>query len=217
MNTGWGEFIAAFTMFFVSHALPVRPAIKAWITALIGARGFTLAYSALSVAMLTWIIIAAGRAPLVVLWPLTEPARWLALGCMLAAVLLFTVSIGRPNPLSFGGRKGAFDPRNPGIIGWIRHPLLGVLFLWSVGHLIANGTLAHVILFGAFALFSLLGVRLIDRRKRRALGARWRILAAPSRRIAPSLNGVLRLAGGFALYRLLLWAHGPVIGAWPLG
>ncbi|MCB1349216.1 MAG: NnrU family protein, partial [Maritimibacter sp.] len=43
---GWGEYILAFAVFFASHALPVRPAIKARIVARIGARGFSLAYSA---------------------------------------------------------------------------------------------------------------------------------------------------------------------------
>jgi len=44
---GWFEYAAAFTVFFISHSVPVRPRIRARLVALMGARGFTLAYSAL--------------------------------------------------------------------------------------------------------------------------------------------------------------------------
>ena len=64
----WGEFLAAFAVFFLSHSIPVRPKVKSRIVAKIGALGFTLLYSALSIAVLTWIISAAGRAPFIEIW-----------------------------------------------------------------------------------------------------------------------------------------------------
>ncbi len=66
--SGWGEFISAFAVFLLSHAIPVRPAVKGWVVARIGARGFTIGYSVLSTAILVWLIGAAGRAPFVVVW-----------------------------------------------------------------------------------------------------------------------------------------------------
>ena len=38
----WAEFILAFAAFFVSHSVPVRPPVKAWLQAHLGQRGFTL-------------------------------------------------------------------------------------------------------------------------------------------------------------------------------
>lgn len=219
MAGGWGEFIAAFAAFFSTHVLFVRPAVKRPVVAAIGPRGFTLAYSAVSVAVLSGIVVAAIRAPVVVLWSDTTLARHTALALMLVASVLFTLAIGRPNPLSFGGAHDErFDPARPGLIGWIRHPLLWVLFIWSLAHILANGTLSYVIMFGAFALFALAGVKVIDRRKRRLLGAgEWARLAAGPRRLSPTRDGLVRLVAGVALYALLLWLHGPVIGVDPLG
>lgn len=68
MLMGWLEFTAAFLVFFLSHSLPVRPPLKPWLQARLGRVGFTLFYSLLSLAVLAWLIGAAGRAPFVPLW-----------------------------------------------------------------------------------------------------------------------------------------------------
>lgn len=38
---------------------------------------------------------------------------------------------------------------------WVKHPMLTGVFLWAIGHLLANGDLASVLLFGAFGLYTL--------------------------------------------------------------
>ncbi|MDV7142301.1 NnrU family protein [Tropicimonas sp. TH_r6] len=217
MPSGWGEFLAALVFFLVSHSIPVRPPVKAALVARLGASGFTLAYSALSLVALVWLIGAAGRAPVVMLWDWAPWQNHATFTAMALATVLAALAIGRPNPLSFGGaRNEDFDPAAPGIVGWARHPLLVALLLWSVGHLLPNGQLAHVLLFGLFAGFCLLGMRLIDRRKRREMGAEeWRRLASGTPAIRPTRAGLLRLAAGAAVYGLLLLAHGPVIGIHP--
>ena len=60
---GWFEFALAYVVFFLSHSLPVRPPLRPRLQARLGASGFTLAYSVLSLAVLSWLIGAAGRAP----------------------------------------------------------------------------------------------------------------------------------------------------------
>ncbi|MEZ5720729.1 MAG: NnrU family protein [Paracoccaceae bacterium] len=215
---GWGEYILAFAVFFASHALPVRPAIKSRIVARTGARGFSLAYSALSVAVLAWLIVAAGRAPFVELWPRAAWQSWVPfLGNALAAVVV-ALAIGRPNPLSFGGaRNQEFDPNHAGIVGWMRHPLLVAIGLWAGAHVVPNGDLAHVLLFGTFLGFAGLGMRMIDRRKRRQLGAEWARLAQTTARLQVTPAGLARVAAGLALWVGLLLLHSPVIGLspWP--
>jgi uncharacterized membrane protein len=81
--------------------------------------------------------------------------------------------------LSFGGRAHQeFDPEKPGIAGITRHPLLWAFVLWSASHLLPDGDLAHVVLFGGFAVFALLGMVAMDKRFRRTLGnADWERLA----------------------------------------
>ncbi len=215
--SGWLEFALAFLAFFASHAIPVRPGVKSRLVARIGARGFTLAYSTLSLGVLTWLIGAAARAPYVEIWPRVLWQTHIPLSIMALACVIIALALLRPNPLSFGGARNAdFDPDHPGIIGWMRHPLLVALALWSGAHIVPNGDLAHVILFGTFFAFSLLGMKLIDRRKSRQLGDDWGRLTKTARRIEITPGGIIRVCLGLGLYAALLMLHAPVIGISPL-
>jgi uncharacterized membrane protein len=218
---GWGEFGLAMGVFLFSHAVPVRPPVRPWAVARLGPRGFTLAYSALSLAVLAWLIVAAGRAPVVLLWDWAPWRNHVTLAVMLPVCLILALAIGRPNPFSFGGaHDDRFDPARPGVVGLTRHPLLAALALWAGAHLLANGDLAHVLLFGVFAGFAVAGRGLIDRRKRRALGPDWDRLrgamAARRRTLAPDRDTVLRLAAGVALYAALILLHPVLFGVSPL-
>jgi uncharacterized membrane protein len=228
--SSWAEFVAAFAVFLLSHAIPARPQVRAALIAALGERWFLACYSVFALAVLAWLIVAAGRAPFVVLWPfetwqMAAPNLVMPLVCVLAAF-----GVGAANPLSFGGNPSrAFDPDHPGIVGLVRHPLLWAIGLWAGAHLVPNGDLAHVILFGFFVAMALLGMVIIDRRKQRQLGcARWATLAANTSFVpfVALLSGrwrprsltidVKRLAIGLAVWLALLLAHAPVIGVSPL-
>ncbi len=219
---GWSEFVAAYAVFFLSNALPVRAPLRPFLQARLGRGGFTLAYSLLSLAALAWLIGAAQRAPHVPLWDWAPWQLRVPLVVMLPVCLLLATSIARPNPLSFGGaRNDRFDPARPGIVRLTRHPLLLALALWAAAHVVPNGDLAHVILFGTFAGFALLGGRLVDRRKQRELGAEWhrlRSAIATAPLPSPALSGSvgLRLSAGLSLYVMLIWLHPVLFGVSPL-
>ncbi|SNR73006.1 NnrU protein [Puniceibacterium sediminis] len=143
---------------------------------------------------------------------------------MAAACVLISFAIARPSPLSFSGaRNDQFDAAHPGITRWVRHPLLAALALWALAHLVPNGDLAHVILFGVFAGFALLGMRIVDRRKRREMGPeRW---AAMRQSIAKGplvprpaswRGAAFRAVFAAVLYVGLLGAHPVVLGVSPL-
>lgn len=221
---GWIEFSLAMMVFLLSHALPVRPPIKPWLVARLGVRGFTLAYSAASIVILIWIIRAASRAPFVELWA-TQP--WMVhvtMTVMGLVCILLALSVAAPNPFSFGGmRNASFDPQKPGVVRFVRHPLLLALSLWSFAHLLVNGDLAHMILFGVFGAFALAGGKLINARCKRRLADSYNPLLAEAKK-APKLNPwpnafvpLRRAALGVLIYGVLLWLHGTVIGVylWP--
>lgn len=225
--SGWGSFILAAAAFFLSHTIPVRSSVKPWIVARIGAKGFGLIYSILSLVIFVWLIVAANRAPYVPLW---EKAAWMpyvTISIMFVVCLMLSFSIARPNPFSFGGvRNESFEPAHPGIVRLTRHPLLVALALWSFAHLLPNGDLSHVILFAAFGIFALLGCKMINQRTRRKMSeagkdydALWVATRAGSlfSGCENSASVFLRLLGGLGLYVLLLSLHGPVIGVyvWP--
>ncbi len=219
----WAEFILAFLIFFASHSIPVRPPVKPWIVLRVGAKAFAILYSALSLAVLWWLIVAAGRAPYVELWPWAPWQSHVTLAVMLPVCLILAVSIARPNPFSFGGSANeAFDPNRPGIVRWTRHPLLMALALWATAHFVSNGDLAHVLLFGSFAAFALVGGRMVNRRRQREMGEQWQRLSMLVQRgnIIPRPSYIstfaIRIALGVGLFFALIAIHPFVIGVDPL-
>jgi uncharacterized membrane protein len=44
----------------------------------------------------------------------------------------------------------------------IRHPMLWGMFIWSVAHLLVNGDLASVVMFGSLGIWTLVQMRLIN-------------------------------------------------------
>lgn len=218
---GWGAFAAALAVFLLSHAIPVRPPVRPWLVARLGLRGYLLAYSLLSLAVLYWLIVAAGAAPYVEVIPPLPILRWVPMILMPVVCLIAVAGMRVCNPLSFGGMgPGPFDPAAPGVLAFSRHPLPLALALWSLAHMLANGDLAHVLLFGLFAGFAMLGMRLIDRRKQRDMGRDWHRLAANTRLLslrhgAELLRPVDMMLAG-VLFGILLFGHAAVIGVSPM-
>lgn len=219
---GWFEFIAAFVGFFLVHNGPTRPEVKPRLIALLSPRGFTLVYSLLSLAALYWVLMAAGRAPVIILWHWAPWQNYVPLSVMAVVLLILGLSIGRANPFSFGGGSSdQFDPNRAGIIRWTPHPIVMAMRLWALAHLVPNGTLAHVIVFGIFAGFTFLGTRLIDRRKKRE-NPEWQELRdqmALSPRFHPpsSRRGLaIRLVLAALAYVSLVHLHATLFGVSPL-
>ena len=89
-----------------------------------------------------------------------------------------------------------------------KHPMLLAVKFWALAHLLSNGMLADLILFGAFLAWAVLD--------RIAVGRRAVPRAIPGAP-ASALNDVIALGGGLALYLLfVLWAHRWLIGVAPL-
>ena len=89
-----------------------------------------------------------------------------------------------------------------------KHPMLLAVKFWATAHLLANGTLVDVLLFGAFlawAVFDRIAV------KRRTVPR-----ATPGAPPSPR-NDVIALVGGLAVYGVfLMWGHLWLIGVSPL-
>ena len=220
----WAEFTLAFLLFFLSHSIPVRPSVRSKLLAQLGASGFSISYSLLSLAVLYWLILATSRAPHVELWEWQLWQNQVPIITMLVAFWIVAMSIGRPNPFSFGGAKNeTFDPAKSGLVKWVRHPLLISILIWSLAHIIPNGDLAHILLFGTFACFSLLGMWMIDRRKRVEMGlSQWSNLQQKARsqgELFPDMSPIeiaVRTVGGLTAYLALLFSHSFLFGVSPV-
>lgn len=223
---GWLEFALAGLAFMSTHLIPASR-IKPWLVARLGRAGYGIAFGGIALGLLYWLILAAARAPFVELWPQEVWMRWVTNIVMPVVIGISSYAIAAPNPFAFEGRATGFDPTRPGIVGITRQPFLWALVLWALAHLLVNGDLAHGILFGVFLVFSLIGMRAMERRLIRRIGAgEFGRLAAHTSLIpfATFLTGRWRPTGRPSLLRLgiavFAWAavfhlHELVIGLSP--
>ncbi|WP_194715089.1 NnrU family protein [Noviherbaspirillum soli] len=159
----------------------------------IGPGPWKLGYTVLSLIgfyLLLWGYGAARQAP-VVLWTPPVAMRHLAgLLTLIAFVLL----------------AATYVPRN-GIKARLHHPMVLSVKLWALAHLLANGTLADVLLFGSFLAWAVLSFR-AARRRDRAAGALY-----PAGTAAGTLATVAVGSAAWALFAFRL--HGWLIGVQP--
>lgn len=91
----------------------------------------------------------------------------------------------------------------------VGHPmLLGVKF-WAIAHLLANGTLADLLLFGSFLVWAV-ALYVVSRRRDRMAGVTY-----PKGRAA--MDGAAVVVGLVAWVIFAMWLHGALIGVKPFG
>ena len=91
----------------------------------------------------------------------------------------------------------------------VKHPMLTATKAWALAHLLVNGNLADVLLFGGFLAWAVLDRIAVGRRvvQRKPL-----VAGTPSR-----LNDVLAIVGGLVLYVVVVvWAHQRFFGVAPM-
>jgi uncharacterized membrane protein len=161
----------------------------------IGANGYKAAYSLLSLAGLVLIVMGYGaaRENPQILWIAPVWTRHLA--------ALLTL-------LSFVLLAAAYVPGNA-IKARLHHPMVLGVKVWALSHLLANGMLADVLLFGGFLAWAVLSFR-AARGRDRAAGT----VYAPGRAVPTAVTVV----GGLAAWAVFaFWAHGALIGVRPFG
>lgn len=169
------QFILAFALFLALHSIPAIPAIRQRLVAALGRRTYLILYSLASIASLAWVFHAALALDYVEIWPPAAWQAWITLLLVPVALFLLIAGLVSPNPLSISFRRG--QDRPGAIVSVTRHPVLWGFILWAFGHVIANGDLRSLMLFGTLGLFALLGIWMTDRRNRRRLGPQWEIRA----------------------------------------
>jgi len=89
-----------------------------------------------------------------------------------------------------------------------KHPMLAATKLWAFAHLLSNGTLADVLLFGGFLAWAVADRISLKKRPARPIPG-----APPS-----PMNDVIAVVAGLALYALFVAkAHAWLFGVSPLG
>jgi uncharacterized membrane protein len=110
--------------------------------------------------------------------------------------------------LSFIVLAAAYVPRNA-IKARLGHPMTLAVKIWALAHLLSNGNLADVLLFGGFLAWSVLVFRAARARDR---------LNPPEPVQTSGIATVACVAGGAVAWAVFaFWAHGLIIGVRPFG
>lgn len=184
--------VGGLALFFAAHLIPTRPQLRARLVGSVGSGPYSVLFALISLAALVLIVMGYGQMQGLgrgnpQLW---VPPSWtghLAMLLMIPAMVLLVA---------------AYVPSR--IRTALRHPMLVAVMLWAFAHLLANGDLASVLLFGSFLAYGVYDT--ISANQRAELGP---LGGAPGR----AAGDVAAIAAGLALYALLLvWGHQKLTG-----
>jgi uncharacterized membrane protein len=188
------SLIAGLVLFFGVHSTAiVAPQARASWALRFGERGWKALFAVVSLAGFALIVsgFAEARHSAVLLY---APPAWLRPITLLLMLPVF--------PLLFA----AYLPGR--IQTAVKHPMLAATKAWALAHLLANGSLADVLLFGAFLAWAVADRISLKRRTPRPVQG-----APPGR-----WNDAIAVVGGLALYAVTVGGlHRLLFGVAPLG
>jgi uncharacterized membrane protein len=201
------DLIAANAYFLLIHFGVSGTTLRDALIARLGAGLYRAAFVLGSLAGLAWMIYAYRRAPTVELWGLLLGLRPVAEVLVFIAFLFVVIGLATPSPTRVGMEaqlaQGPEIAR--GMVRITRHPFLWGVALWALVHLVVNGDLASLLLFGSLFVLSLGGTASIDAKRRRNFGEHWMQFARVTSNIP-----FAAIAGG----RNRLWLALAEIGLW---
>ena len=188
--------ILGLVMFLGMHSVRVvAEGTRSRFIAQRGAGAWKGLYTVVSLLGLALIVTGFTQARLqpVVLWATPGWTRHLAALLVLVAFVLLVA---------------AYVPRNA-IKAKLHHPMVLSVKLWALAHLMANNTLADVLLFGSFLLWSVMSFSAARARDRAAQ------TVYPAGTVAGTAITVV--VGVLAYAAMAFWAHAAWLGVRPFG
>lgn len=180
--------IIGIIVFLGIHLLPTFPQFRERLIGSLGETGYKAAFGVLSIAGFVLLVWGFASAPVIQIWSPPPWTCWVAIILMLPA-FIFLVAAYVP------GR----------IKAKVKHPFLVAIKTWALAHLIANGDLASIILFGSFLTYAVYDrIALKGRRPTELIGT-----AAQG---GPR-NDLIAVVLGVLFYVIfLVWLHPLLIG-----
>ena len=146
-------FILGLIMFFGIHMLPFYPEYRALLIEKIdndmidGEGLYKVIFAVISLLGLIFIGIGKGSMEFIGLWNTPIFFRYITV------VLI---------PVAFILMVAAYTPNN--IKRYVPHPMLTGVIIWGATHIMVNGDVAAIILFGSFVVYSVVAIKLANRR-----------------------------------------------------
>ena len=223
------NLIAASAYFLLIHFGVSSTQLRDVLVARIGDGPYRGAFALASLIGLVWMIYGYKHAPTVDLWGQLPVLKPLAFVVVFIAFLFVVIGLATPSPTQVGMEaklaEGTDIPR--GMVRITRHPFLWGVALWALVHVVANGDLASLTLFGSLLLLALGGTVAIDAKRRRRFGNGWASFAqttssVPFAAILTGRNnifsalkeiGIVRPLLAALAYALIFYYHGRFFGA----
>ena len=180
--------IVGLVLFFGAHTLTTQRELRARCIAGMGEGGYKIGYALVSfagLALIVWGFAHYRAGGMIDVWYPPKAFKHITVALMLPAVIMVVASYIR-------GR----------IYTALKHPMLAGIKLWAAAHLLANGDLGSILLFGSF-----LGWAVFDRisMKRRTDPG------GPPIPVGGVGNDLIAIVVGFVVYLALAFAFHPVV------
>jgi uncharacterized membrane protein len=191
---GLAVMVLGLALFLGVHTVPAQRELRARFIASLGEGGYKAGYalvSLLGIVLIVWGFAHYRAAGMIDVWEGLVPSKALvvlkhiAVAMMLPAVILVVAAFMRGH-----------------IYTTLKHPMLAGVKLWAAAHLLANGDLGSIILFGSF-----LGWAVFDRislKRRTDAGG-------PPIPVGGWGNDLIAVAVGIVVYLALAFAFHPVM------
>lgn len=218
------DLIGACAYFLLIHFGVSGTRLRDALTGALGERPYRGLFSLASFAGIGWMIYAYRHAPLIPTWGVLLGFRPAAYVLVFIAFCFAVIGILTPSPTQVG-MESRLDPATArGMVRVTRHPFLWGVALWAATHLVLNGDLASLILFGTLLVLAIGGTASIDAKRRRNFPGQWPQFAAATssvpfaavargdNRLGPALGeiGLWRIIAVLALYAIAFYLHGRV-------
>jgi len=136
--------IIGLAIFILIHLVPCVASVRNGMVDKFGDGPYKAMFGIVSVIALALIVMGLRSAETI---PVYDPPSW---GRMVNYVVMFFAVY-----LVFSNSLGS-APSSAKVV--TAHPMSWGVVFWSVGHLLANGDRAHVVLFAAFLIYSLISI-----------------------------------------------------------
>lgn len=168
------QLVLAAVFFVGIHFVISGSRLRDALVAKFGEKLFRAGFSLLSLFGIWWLAHAYRAAPYIDTWGQLQWFKPVAGLLMLPAFVLVVLGIATPSPTVVGG-EGVLQQGDAvrGILRVTRHPFLWGVALWALVHVIANGDVAALILFGSLLLLAVGGTYSIDDKRLRLYGETW--------------------------------------------
>ena len=175
--------LAGLVIFFAVHLLPVKQSLRASLVGKLGVLPYKALFAIVSLIGFYFIVVGKAGAPFISIWTPPDFFRHITILLVLIAFLIL---------------PAAYIPSN--IKNRLKNPMLIAVKIWALGHLLANGDLASMVLFGSFLAYAVVDMISVKKRALPPIGKQ------------PIWRDIVVVVIGLVAYLVIMMKHASLFG-----